>query len=349
MRIAVAVDPYIPVPPIGYGGIERTVDYVCRGLSARGHQITLFAHPESKTAGELIGYGVPPHRGIVPRVRELLELGGALFRRRREFDVVINWGRLAALLPILPIRSLPKIQRYCRDQVPWTSVRRATVLAGDSIIFAGASTSVYTTEHGIPAGRWVTVFDGVELEKYTFVPELVEDAPLCFIGRVCPVKGPHVAIAVAKAAGRRLVIAGNREHSGADPLYFEREIAPHLDGDQITYIGTVNDAQKDALLGRSYALLFPTAFKEAFGIVMAEALACGTPVLASPRGSVREVIDEGISGFVCETISDYLDGLGKIKTLSRESVRRRCEERFDSDLIVQQIEQLCVRMAAKTF
>src|SRR5262245_1766269 len=106
MRVAVTVDPYLPVPPETYGGIERVVDVVVRGLARRGHDVVLFAHPGSRTAGRLVGYGAPPHWGLVPRLAELRQVGAGLWTRRRATDVVLSWGRLAALLPILPVRRL---------------------------------------------------------------------------------------------------------------------------------------------------------------------------------------------------------------------------------------------------
>src|SRR5438128_1668389 len=158
MRIAITVDPYIPVPPTLYGGIERVADLAIRGLVARGHDVTLFAHPDSRVDVPLVPYGVPPHDGARIRMTELWQLGSELFSRRRDFDVVFSWGRLAALLPILPDRRLPKIQRYCRSQVPWTSVQRAVRLAGDSLSFAGASDSVYDElpRYGTSGGCWRT-------------------------------------------------------------------------------------------------------------------------------------------------------------------------------------------------
>src|SRR5437773_5319669 len=139
LRIAVTADPYIPVPPVLYGGIERVVDFVVRGLVERGHHVTLFAHPESRTPAGLIGYGAPPHSGWRSRFTEVRQLSQELWRRRRSIDVVLSWGRMAALLPILPLRRLAKIQRYCRDAVPWNSVKRAVQVGHTSIRFVGAS------------------------------------------------------------------------------------------------------------------------------------------------------------------------------------------------------------------
>jgi glycosyltransferase involved in cell wall biosynthesis len=348
MRVAITVDPYVPVPPRLYGGIERVADIVVRGLSERGHRVTLFAHPESCTAGRLIPYGAPPHSGWRPRLTELWQVGNALWRRRRELDVVFSWGRLAALLPILPYRGLPKIQRYCRNLVPWRGVRTAVRIAGSSIRFAGASASVYDERpaQGKYGGRWSTVYDGVETSKYTFVPRVPRDAPLVFLGRIERVKGAHSAIAIAREAGRKLVIAGNRSTQGEEAAYFEQEIAPHLDGNAIRYVGRVDDAQKNQLLGSASALLFPVQWKEAFGIVMAEAFACGTPVIGFPCGSVPEVIKEGVNGFVCRGVSEAVCAVGDLDRIDRTATRADCEARFSAKALVDAVERLLVEVVS---
>jgi glycosyltransferase involved in cell wall biosynthesis len=221
-------------------------------------------------------------------------------------------------------------------------------VAGDSIHFSGASTSVYTIDGRIQPAIGTTVFDGVEMEKYTFQPNVAEDAPLLFVGRITPVKGPHTAIAVAKTAGRRLILAGNREVSAAILSTIEREIAPHVDGSQIQYVGSVDDGQKNALMGNAAAVLFPTAFKEAFGIVMAEAFACGTPVLASPRGSVPEVVEDGLTGSSATVVSEFVSALRRLPSLDRAAIHRRCARKDSSSaIIVEQCEALCLKMIAK--
>jgi glycosyltransferase involved in cell wall biosynthesis len=346
MRIAITVDPYYPVPPLQYGGIERIVDFVVRGLQARGHETVLFAHPESSVTEKLVGYGMPPHQGLRARGLELWQLGWGLWHRRRQFDVILSWGRLAALLPVLPLRGLPKVQRYCRGSVPWQSVSKAVRLGGSSICFVGSSTSVYSDrpDQGRLGGHWRTIFDGVELEKYLFVEHVASDAPLVYLGRLEAMKGVHTAIAAAKASGRKLIIAGNKVTTSADRGYFEQEVAPHLDGRQVEYIGPVNDRDKNELLGRCAALLFPTQYKEGFGIVMAEAMACGTPVLATPCGSVPEVVRDNVNGFVCRSVDDFAGAVQKLSAINRATVRKDCEQRFNAEEIVSQFEQLCDAM-----
>lgn len=345
MRIAITVDPYLPVPPRHYGGIERVVNFVVRGLIERGHTVTLFAHPASDTPAVLVPYGIPPHTGTLRRARELRQLGYALWRRHREFDAVVSWGRLAALVPILGYRRLAKVQRYCRDSVPWRSVAHAVRLGGSSIRFAGASGSVYRERprRDDLGGRWHTLYDGVEVGKYPMVQKAGRDAPLVFLGRLEKIKGVHSAIAIAKAAGRRLVIAGNRVTDTPDAnRYFEQEIAPHIDGASVTYIGEVDDAGKAKLLGSAFATLFPTQWKEAFGIVMAESFACGTPVIAFPYGSVPEVVRDGVNGFICADVGEAVEALSRVESLDRARIRADCEERFSDKVVVEALEALLV-------
>ena len=140
LRIVITADPYLPVPPRLYGGIERVVALLVSGLIRRGHQVTLIAHPDSRTPAPLIGYGVSPHRGWYPRVRELLQVAESLTTLRSRVDIIHSFGRLAALAPVLPLRRVKKIQSYQRA-IPWGGVRRAMQLGRGSVWFTGCPTS----------------------------------------------------------------------------------------------------------------------------------------------------------------------------------------------------------------
>lgn len=341
MRVAITVDPYYPVPPRFYGGIERIVDLLARGLVERGHEVTLFAHPDSHSAGHLVPYGSPPHVGLRHRLRELWQVGKGLWQRRAAWDVVHSFGRLRALLPLLPLRSLPKIQSYQRE-IPWTGVKAAVSIAGESLRFTGCSSSVYRDRprHGRYGGRWRTVFNGADTATYAFVPRVPPDAPLVFLGRVERIKGAHHAIGIARAAGRRLILAGNRAETGAEADYFEREIVPHVDGTRVIYVGSVDDAGKNRLLGSAAALLMPVEWEEPFGIVMAEAFACGTPVIGFARGSVPEVVRDGVTGFLCSSVEGAAEAVRRLDRIERATVRADFEARFSDAAIVAAYERL---------
>lgn len=349
LHIAITVDPYIPVPPRLYGGIERVVDFLVRGLVDRGHRVTLFAHPDSCTNGTLVPYGVPPHIGLQPRITELWQVGAKLWRHRRDFDLIHSFGRLAALLPVLPLRKLPKIQSYQRDEVPWKGIKKAVHIAAASLCFTACSASVYRARRlqGKYGGWWQTIFNGVDLAKYDLVPQVPPDAPLIFLGRLEPFKGAHLAIAIAKLSGRRLVIAGNQVNTRANIEYFECHIVPHIDGTRISYVGPIDDVQKNALLGSSAALLMPIQWEEPFGIVMAEALACGTPVIGFARGSVPEIVRDGVNGYVCQTPEEAAAVVDQLERIDRRAVRADCEARFSDSAIVSAYERLYLKMLGK--
>lgn len=172
-------------------------------------------------------------------------------------------------------------------------------------------------------------------------------APLVFLGRVEEVKGPHLAIEVARRAKVPLVIAGNisPQHRG----WFEDNIAPHLDGLNVRYIGPVNDVEKSDLLGRARALLMPVLWEEPFGIVMAEAMACGTPVVGLARGSIPEVVEHEVTGFVCNGTDDMVSAVGALGGISRAKCRERAERQFGASVIVHAYEQVYREMLDAAF
>ncbi|MBI2795310.1 MAG: glycosyltransferase [Gemmatimonadetes bacterium] len=340
LRVAITADPYIPVPPVHYGGIERVIDFLVRGLASRGHEVTLVAHPGSRTPAALVPYGSGRHFGRAERLAELAQVGGALWARRDRVDVVHSFGRLAALLPVLPMRRVGKVQSYQRESVPWGSCAVAAALAGDSLRFTGCGTHMWDRDENGDRARWRTVFNGVELARYPFRPAVPADAPLVFLGRLDRIKGAHHAIDVARASGRRLVLAGPRTEHGDEAAYFDRAIAPHVDGAAVSWIGPVDDARKAALLGGAAALLMLVEWDEPFGIVMAEALACGTPVIGFARGSVGEVVRDGVTGFTCRDANGAVAAVARLGSIDRAAARADCEARFSSESIVAQYESL---------
>lgn len=336
LRVLVTVDPEIPVPPRHYGGIERVVHMLVSGLVERGHDVFLLAHPDSRVPGALLPYHGRRSQAWRDTVAHAYQVGAAA-RRLDRLDLVHSFGRLAYLLPLLP-RRIPKLQSYQRS-VTRRTVRLASRLASGTLDFTACSTSCAATADGA-GGRWTVIPNGVPTDHYRFRPSVPPDAPLVFLGRVERIKGAHTAIEVARRTGRRLVIAGNRPPVNGAREYFEHEIEPHLDGDRIQYLGPVTDEQKDELLGRAAALLFPIEWEEPFGIVMAESMACGTPVVAFPRGAVPEVIKDGINGFTCDSLDEMVHAVNRLSMIDRRQCRSYCEEHFSADVVVDRYEEL---------
>jgi glycosyltransferase involved in cell wall biosynthesis len=179
------------------------------------------------------------------------------------------------------------------------------------------------------------------------VETISSDAPLMFLGRLERIKGPHHAIAIAARAGRPLVLAGNIVTDGPDASFFDREIRPHVDGARVRYVGAVTDEQKNTLLGAAAALLMPIEWDEPFGIVMAEAFACGTPVIGLRRGSVPEVVRHGVCGFVCDSVRQAAEAVADLDRIDRRAVRRDCESRFGAAVVSSEYERLYGELAER--
>jgi glycosyltransferase involved in cell wall biosynthesis len=339
MKIALTADPEIPVPPLFYGGIERIVDMLAQGLTEQGHEVTLFAHAGSRVSCRLIGWkGRTSHR-----LSDTFSNAKTLYQwaRKEKFDIIHSFGRLAYLLPLLPSK-IPKIMSYQREPSLGQISKAARLSKKDSLLFTGCSN--YITNQIKTVATAITVYNAVPANKYIPVYNISEDAPLVFLGRIEPIKGTHLAIEVARKTGKRLIIAGNIPADGKE--YFEKEIKPFLD-DSIIYIGPVNDDQKNKLLGEACAFLMPIQWNEPFGIVMAEAMACGTPVLGFPYGSMQEVIQDGINGFICQDINDMILKVGQIKKINRVSVRQIAEEKFSNTVIVKKYLDIYTTMIEK--
>lgn len=223
---------------------------------------------------------------------------------------------------------------YQRPTGGW-SLRLAQLFGNNRLEFTAIS------EHIVNQGRrqggvWNVVPNFVDTEKYRFEKEVPPDAPLVFLSRVEPIKGAHLAIAIAKKAGRKLILAGNRVESGSAQGYWDKKIAPHLGKDGISYVGEVDDSQKNELLRKATALLVPVQWDEPFGIVFAEALACGTPVISCPRGALPEIVEEGKDGFLILSEAEGVEAVKKLGTIRREACRKKVEEQFSTKIAVDQ-------------
>lgn len=322
LHIALTADPELPVPPRLYGGIERIIDLLVRELVARGHQVTLFAHRDSITVAQLV-----PWPGLTSRSKQatlLNMLTLACISLRQRFDLIHSFSRVAYLAPLLPL-PIPKLMTYQRE-ISRRSISFGHRASRGTLWFSAISQ--HMMRHVADVGTWRKVFNGVSTQVFQFQPQVASDAPLIFLGRVEAIKGPHLAIEVARRTMRKLIIAGNipPEHQ----TWFEQTIQPYLDDQQIRYIGPVDDAQKNILLGSAAALLMPILWEEPFGIVMIEAMACGTPVIGLHRGAVPEVVTHGETGFVASDLDGLVAAVNQIASLDRAACRQRVEQYFSA-------------------
>jgi glycosyltransferase involved in cell wall biosynthesis len=331
VKILLTADPMIEVPPAGYGGIERIVDALVRTYGELGHEVGLVAREGSiSPAAKFYPWPSGEPRGALNSLRNTRALGCAV----RDFrpDVLHSFSRLGYMLPLLP-QKLPKVMSYQRH-TGGRQVTMAARLAGRSLLFTGCSE--FICQQGRAAGgTWRAVHNFVEPEKFDFAPSVAADAPLVFLSRLDRIKGADTAIVIAKRAGRRLILAGNHAKSGADYDYWKTEIEPHLGRNGIEWVGEVDDRAKNELLGKAAALLVPIRWDEPFGIVFAEALACGTPVISSPRGALPEIVEEGKTGFLVGSEEEGVAAVGKVGSLSRVACRKAAEEKFSADVCAQ--------------
>jgi glycosyltransferase involved in cell wall biosynthesis len=339
LHIAIIADPEIPVPPVLYGGIERIINSLIIELKQKGHQVSLFAHPHSKTIADK-QYNYPSaQQNVTGLLRNTLSVSRLLLSKP---DVVHSFGRLAYLSALLPTKT-PKIMSYQREPTLSQIQKSMSISAKGSLMFTGCSN--YITNQIEPFAPAETVYNSVLMGDYTFCDNVDDNAPLVFLGRIEPIKGTHHAITIAKQTSKKLVIAGNiPDYAQA---YFNAHIKPFIDGEQITYIGPVNDEQKNKLLGTAAAFLMPIEWNEPFGIVMAEALACGTPIIALKGGSTTEVVINGSNGFLCNNVNEMVEAVQNIISINRKNCRDDAEKRFSSTIMASAYERLYLNMINK--
>jgi glycosyltransferase involved in cell wall biosynthesis len=325
MKILLTADPELPVPPGLYGGIERIVDALIHEYVKAGHEVVLCAHPDSKVPCRLVPWRGMHSQRITDTLKNTVTLTAVA--RRGSFDVVHSFSRLAYMSFLFPTR-IPKVMSYQREPSLQQIKKAGTLAKKNSLIFTGCSNYISNQIGRVATAS--TVYNCAPFDKYVPAEKVGEDAPLVFLGRIEDIKGTDIAVEVAAKSGRRLLIAGNIPAGKED--YFDKKIKPFLN-DRIKYIGAVNDEQKNELLGSALALLMPIRWNEPFGIVMAEAMACGTPVLGFPFGSVPEVVEDGLTGYVCRDTEQMVARVADSKLLSRAGVRKRAEDRFSTPRI----------------
>ncbi|HEY9723014.1 MAG TPA: glycosyltransferase family 4 protein [Oscillatoriaceae cyanobacterium] len=331
MRIALLAPVALPVPPTGYGGTELVVSMLAEGLVARGHDVTLFASGDSHTSARLESLYPQSLEAVGVRDKrtyqayEAAHVRDALSRASR-FDVVHDHTKALGTI-YARFADTPVVTTIHND---FTEERRQ--------VYGAHPDHAYVAISRAQAARMPELnYSGVVYNGLDLGPVIYQSAKedyLLFLGRLDADKGAHTAIAIARALNWPLILAGRVQ----DTAFFEREIAPHLDGVRRRYVGEVAGEAKWRLYAGARALLFPIQWPEPFGLVMIEALACGTPVVATRHGSVPEVIEDGVSGRIVDSERD-LDALvaatREAVTLDPRDCRAQVETRFSQDAMVE--------------
>jgi glycosyltransferase involved in cell wall biosynthesis len=314
------------VPPRLYGGSERIVFYLTEELVRQGHEVSLFASGDSLTSATLVPCSERALR-LDPRVRDPLPhymvMLDEVRRRADEFDVLhfhIDYLHYP-LFRAMPARTVTTA--HGRQDMPDLPVVYSAFPEYPLISISDDQRRPW------PSANWLrTIYHGLPVDLYS-VGSPQGSGYLAFLGRICPEKRPDRAIEIAKRSGMRLKIAAKVDR--VDQAYFEDVIRPLLDDPRIEFIGEIGDHEKSAFLGGALGLLFPIDWPEPFGLVLIEAMACGTPVIAWRCGSVPEVIEDGLTGFVIGDMEGAVDAVSKLDRLDRAAIRGRFEQRFTAE------------------
>ena len=325
MRVAVLAPISWRVPPRHYGPWELFASLLTEGLVCRGHDVTLFATADSITSAKLrsvVSAGWSEDATIEPKVAECLHIS-AVFERSAEFDIIHNG------FDFLPLAF--------SDLVATPTVTTIHGFSSERIVPVYAKYNGRTNYVAIsdadrhPALDYAaTIHHGIDTDRFQLRPD--HGGYLAYFGRIHPDKGAAAAIEVAALAGLPLVIAGIIQ----DDEYFQTEVAPHIDGVRVSYVGPVSSHDCSTFLGGARALLHLIGFDEPFGFSVIEAMACGTPVIAFNRGSMPELIDDGVTGMIVADVAGAVTAIDAIATLDRAAIRTVAVERFGVDRMVAQ-------------
>ena len=320
MKIAMIAPIAWRTPPRAYGPWELVTSLLTEALVERGVDVTLFATQDSLTKATLAGPVPAPYSedpSVDAKVWEMRHLA-AVFERAGEFDLIHNQADFPAhaFAGLVDTPMVTTIHGFSSERiVPMYEPYQ------DRVHYVAISDA---DRH--PRLRYAeTIHHGIPIEEFPFDP--IGNDDLLFFGRIHPDKGAAEAIAVAQATGRRLVMAGIVQDQG----YWEREVAPHVDGERIVYRGPVGGAERTATLGQARALLHLINFDEPFGLSVVEAMACGTPVIAIRRGSMPELIEDGVNGFLVDNVDQAIAALDRIGEIDRAACRAVAADRFSVD------------------
>ncbi|HXS26589.1 MAG TPA: glycosyltransferase family 4 protein [Steroidobacteraceae bacterium] len=324
MRIAQVAPLDESVPPRLYGGTERIVSYLTETLVQAGHEVTLFASGDSVTGAELISvwdHALRLDRRKAEPHAVHLALLEQVFKRADAYDV-IHFHTEQVHLPLAVRCATPCLTTlHNRLDTPGLELLYAEYRAHPLVSISESQ------RRPLPLANWLaTIHHGLPSELHT--PTKTPGKYLAFLGRVCSEKGVRQAIEIARRTGVPLKIAAKVARKDRD--YFATEVEPRIDGSLIEFIGEIGEHEKTSFLGEALALLFPISWPEPFGLVMIEAMACGTPTIALNRGSVPEIIDEGVTGFIAQNVDDAVGCVESVRHLDRTACRERFEQRFSA-------------------
>lgn len=330
MRILITCDPEIPVPPENYGGIERIVDALITNYTLLGHEVYLVANPasNSKYAKQIYGWVANSSLGFKNIIQNSYYLLNVVKKCKPE--IIHSFSRLLYLYPTLLITNVSILQSYQRSISP-KSTRFINFFAGKRIGFTACAEHMFRQ---LPVKTKFTSVYNFTMTDYFIPDQSLDKEHLMFLGRIEDIKGTKECIEVALASKTKLIIAGNIQ-AGHDH-YFNTFVKPHLVNPLIEYVGPVNDEQKKYFLQRAKAFLFPIKWEEPFGIVMAEAMACGVPVIGFRRGSVPEVVKNGETGFIVDNVDEMINAVAKLDQIDNTKVREDCVTRFTENVIARQ-------------
>jgi glycosyltransferase involved in cell wall biosynthesis len=343
MRIAQLAPPTESVPPKTYGGTELVVSLLTEGLLAAGHQVTLFASGDSQTNAELVAItpkalrldeSVPVRRWPAYVLRQLLEFE----KRQSDFDIVHNHMGYEAFATLKHC-SIPSVTT---NHNPIKDYCAPLYLAYADLSFVSISHAYKRLNYPDKLNYAATIYNGIDIGPHNNNGN-GSRSYLLFLGRVCKDKGTAAAIEIAHKLGLPLKIAGKVDE--ADRQYFEQLVKPHLDSCNVEYVGEVGYAEKLSLYSGARAVVYPIAFDEPFGLVIAEAQASGTPVMAFERGSVPELICDGKTGIVGKTVDDLVKRFRELELISPDRCREHAKTNFSKERMVREyiklFESLC--------
>ena len=336
MRIAQIAPLVEPVPPERYGGTERVVSHLIDELLRHGHEVTLFASGDSTAPANLIA---PTRQSLRtdPTVEDTLaphiqELGQAI-ERAESFDIMHSHVDYVAF-PTAALSPTPTVHTlHGRLDLPHL---RPVFAQFHELAFVSISDAQRAPLEGLGINWVATVYHGLPLDEYPFGPNGGDE--LVYLARISREKRPDLAIEIAKRAGMKLTMAAKIDSTDRD--YFERDIRPLLDHPLIDFVGEVDHQRKVELLTRARALLFPIDWPEPFGLVMIEAMACGTPVVTRPCGAVPEIIAHERTGLVASSVDELVDAVKRVDRLDRRECRREVEERFSASRMARDYERV---------